>query len=220
MGLASHPSFIDDIARLQRDRQIRASYQPDEVQFHDRCVVCTAALAVYLGTLFQHSLQVNWSASAKRESTRAGFSSFAILDSSCPPKRGASASKRRCVLRRFTKRLTEISDLNWFPWSQQACRTVSAGSNRQLFSEYPPTGLPQSFFCCSPQASCRECLLPQALWPQPSSMRPIYQGNRNQLRPGIGWRAVLQATPDGRISVQSNRSWTVPASQPAKRQIW
>ena len=45
----THPSFIDAIAHLQRDRQIRASYQPDEVQFHDRCAVCTAALAVYLG---------------------------------------------------------------------------------------------------------------------------------------------------------------------------
>jgi predicted ATPase len=44
-----HPSFIDAIAHLQRDRQIRASYQPDEIQFHDRCVVCTAALAVHLG---------------------------------------------------------------------------------------------------------------------------------------------------------------------------
>jgi predicted ATPase len=47
-----HPSFIDAITNLQRDRQIRASYQPDEVQFHDRCVVCTAALAVYLGHPF------------------------------------------------------------------------------------------------------------------------------------------------------------------------
>jgi predicted ATPase len=47
-----HPSFIDAIAHLQRDRQIRASYQPDEVQFHDRCVVCTAALAVYIGYPF------------------------------------------------------------------------------------------------------------------------------------------------------------------------
>jgi predicted ATPase len=43
------PSFIDAVAKLQRDRQIRASYQPDEVQFHDRCAVCTAALATYLG---------------------------------------------------------------------------------------------------------------------------------------------------------------------------
>ena len=48
----THPSFIDAIAKLQRDRQVRASYQPDEVQFHDRCVVCTAALAVYFGYPF------------------------------------------------------------------------------------------------------------------------------------------------------------------------
>lgn len=46
------PSFIDAIAHLQRDRQIRASLQPDEVQFHDRSVVCTAALAVPLGYPF------------------------------------------------------------------------------------------------------------------------------------------------------------------------
>jgi predicted ATPase len=43
------PSFIDAIAHLQRDRQIRASHQPDEIQFHDRSAVCTAALAIYLG---------------------------------------------------------------------------------------------------------------------------------------------------------------------------
>lgn len=47
-----HPSFIDAIAHLQRDRQIRASYQPDEIQFHDRCAVCTAALAIHLGHPF------------------------------------------------------------------------------------------------------------------------------------------------------------------------
>ena len=44
-----HPSFIDTIATLQRDRQIRASHQAEDVQFHDRCVICTAALAMYLG---------------------------------------------------------------------------------------------------------------------------------------------------------------------------
>ena len=48
----THPSFIAVVANLQRDRQIRASYQPDEVQFHDRCAVCTAVLAVYLGHPF------------------------------------------------------------------------------------------------------------------------------------------------------------------------
>ena len=55
------PSFLDAVARLQRNREIRTScegshqgsykgsYQADEVEFHDRCVVCTAALATYLG---------------------------------------------------------------------------------------------------------------------------------------------------------------------------
>lgn len=51
-----HPPFLDAIANLQRDRQIRASYQPDDVQFHDRCAVCTAALSVFLGYRFTPSL--------------------------------------------------------------------------------------------------------------------------------------------------------------------
>ena len=46
------PSFIDAIANLQRDRQILATCQPDNVQFHDRSAVCTAALAIYLGYPF------------------------------------------------------------------------------------------------------------------------------------------------------------------------
>lgn len=43
------PAFLDTVARLQTIRRLRAACLPDEVQFHDRCVVCTAALAVYLG---------------------------------------------------------------------------------------------------------------------------------------------------------------------------
>jgi predicted ATPase len=50
------PSFIDAIVKLQVDRQIRAACQPDEVQFHDRSPVCTAALAVYLGYPFSPAL--------------------------------------------------------------------------------------------------------------------------------------------------------------------
>jgi predicted ATPase len=42
-------SFIDAVAGLQRKRQIRASAQSDDLQFHDRSVICTAALATYLG---------------------------------------------------------------------------------------------------------------------------------------------------------------------------
>ena len=51
------PSFLDAIARLQKDRQMRASRQPDAIQFHDRCVVCTAALAAYLGYPFSPFLE-------------------------------------------------------------------------------------------------------------------------------------------------------------------
>jgi predicted ATPase len=54
--LWKHPSFIDEITKLQKERQVRASHQSDAVQFHDRSVVCTAALAVYLGHPFSHAL--------------------------------------------------------------------------------------------------------------------------------------------------------------------
>jgi predicted ATPase len=47
--LRTHPAFIDSIATLQKQRQVRASSDRFEVQFHDRSVVCTKALAVYLG---------------------------------------------------------------------------------------------------------------------------------------------------------------------------
>jgi predicted ATPase len=41
--------FVDAIVRLQRLREIRAAVTQDSIQFHDRSVVCTAALAEYLG---------------------------------------------------------------------------------------------------------------------------------------------------------------------------
>lgn len=56
------PSFIDSIADLQRQRQVRASRQPDEVQFHDRSAFCTAALAAYLG----HPLSPTFARELKR----------------------------------------------------------------------------------------------------------------------------------------------------------
>lgn len=51
------PSFIEAIARLQQEREIWASAQPDRIQFHDRSLVCTAALAVYLRFPFPPFLQ-------------------------------------------------------------------------------------------------------------------------------------------------------------------
>lgn len=43
------PSFLDAVAGLQRQREIRAASEPVDVQFHDRSILCTAALADYLG---------------------------------------------------------------------------------------------------------------------------------------------------------------------------
>jgi predicted ATPase len=43
------PEFIAAIVHLQQARERRASGLPDPVQFHDRSVICTAALADYLG---------------------------------------------------------------------------------------------------------------------------------------------------------------------------
>jgi predicted ATPase len=45
----TRPEFIDAILNLQQTRERRAGWAPDLVQFHDRSVVCTAALADYLG---------------------------------------------------------------------------------------------------------------------------------------------------------------------------
>jgi predicted ATPase len=52
----THPSFIDAVADLQRQRQIRASGDSGSVQFHDRSAICTAALAAYLGYPFSPTL--------------------------------------------------------------------------------------------------------------------------------------------------------------------
>ena len=54
-------SFIDAVVSLQRQRQLHGTSQSDETQFHDRSVICTAALAAYLGyavsDLLSHELE-------------------------------------------------------------------------------------------------------------------------------------------------------------------
>ena len=94
------PPFIDAIARLQRERENRGSYLPDEVQFHDRSVICTAALAVYLG----HA-QSPFLASELERIRREGVyeQKVAISVTSHPPKPGVSASRRACNLKRSMK---------------------------------------------------------------------------------------------------------------------
>jgi predicted ATPase len=45
----ARPEFIDAVVSLQQARERRAVCATEVVQFHDRSVVCTAALADYLG---------------------------------------------------------------------------------------------------------------------------------------------------------------------------
>ena len=45
----TRPAFIDAIVNLQHWRERLAAAAPVDVQFHDRSVFCTAALATYLG---------------------------------------------------------------------------------------------------------------------------------------------------------------------------
>lgn len=45
----TRPEFVDAVVSLQQTRERRAVSATDGVQFHDRSVVCTAALADYLG---------------------------------------------------------------------------------------------------------------------------------------------------------------------------
>ena len=44
-------NFIDAIVGLQKQRQLEASMEPDELQWYDRSPVCTLALAVIWDTL-------------------------------------------------------------------------------------------------------------------------------------------------------------------------
>jgi predicted ATPase len=44
-----HPSFIDEIVDLQRQRQLRADAWPDDLVFFDRSPICTWALCEYAG---------------------------------------------------------------------------------------------------------------------------------------------------------------------------
>ena len=51
------PSLIDAIVALQKQRLSQTLSAPEEIQFHDRSVFCTAALATYLGYPFPKSLE-------------------------------------------------------------------------------------------------------------------------------------------------------------------
>jgi predicted ATPase len=49
-------SFVDAVVSLQKRREMRASHLLEEIQFHDRSAICSAALADYLGYSFSDLL--------------------------------------------------------------------------------------------------------------------------------------------------------------------
>ena len=116
----THASFIDAITELQRRRQVRASRATDEVQFHDRSVICTAALAVYLGYPFPDTL----SRELKRVATEAIYQKRVFfMASSRRPKRGGSASRCHCVSNECMKRPIATSALSLSPLHREPCWT-------------------------------------------------------------------------------------------------
>src|SRR5450432_3982970 len=68
------PSFIDLITNLLRQRQIRASYQPDEIQFHGRWWSAPLPWLFISDTPSQVRLRVSYSASRAKRSLKAAFS--------------------------------------------------------------------------------------------------------------------------------------------------
>jgi predicted ATPase len=111
-------SFVDAVARLQKDRQIRASSEPVDIQFHDRSVVCTAALAVYLGYPVSEFLAGELKRVKQEGIFQLRVFSFAISASSRPPTRDASALKKLCASRKSTKTVTGTSASNTFQLSR------------------------------------------------------------------------------------------------------
>ena len=115
------PSFIDAIAHLQRDRQIRTSYQPVEVQFHDRCVVCTAALAVHLGYSFSPFLVSELERIRKEAIYQNRVFFVRSLGFITPTEARRITLEDPLRLKKFAKKPIEVSASNWFRLSQPAC---------------------------------------------------------------------------------------------------
>src|SRR4051812_22397200 len=82
-------------------------------------------------TLCHRFLPANWTASKTRRSTKTESSSFGILASSHLPKRAGSPLRKRCALRRFTKKFIGISASNSSRSSQELWPSGSTESKRQ-----------------------------------------------------------------------------------------
>ena len=118
-----HPSFIDSIADLQSQRQLRTSCEPDGIQFHDRSAVCTVALAVYLG----HPVSDTLSRELKRIESEAIFQKRVFfmrnLGFITPTEARRISFEETLRLRGFMKRPIAISALKSSSSIRAVCRS-------------------------------------------------------------------------------------------------
>jgi predicted ATPase len=110
----TEPRFVEDISDLQMRRLGRASSEPGAVQFHDRSVVCTLALARYLDLPEPASLME----AVERIVRDRTFEKIIFLvrpwDSLHRQRRGGSATTSRCASDRCTRRRIVPLASIWF----------------------------------------------------------------------------------------------------------
>ena len=96
----THPEFIDAIVGLQQSRERQSAFATHPIQFHDRSVVCTAALADYLKVPRPKTSWRNCGGSGPNRCFRPLSCSSRIWGSSRLQMREESHTKKRCALNR------------------------------------------------------------------------------------------------------------------------
>ena len=127
------PSFITEVADLQTQRLVRASHQPDEIQFHDRSIFCTAALAVHLG----HPIPDALSLEMDRLRTQAGLYQKRVffiknLEFVTPTEARRISFGNHCDLNASTRGSIATPASRFLRLNLEACQTGSLPS-RQRF---------------------------------------------------------------------------------------
>jgi hypothetical protein len=124
-GPAGPAKDIDTMRRIRSPALVIAV----EIQFHDRSVLCTAALAVYLAILLPRCFRANWNASKQRKFFRNRFSLYATWALSSLLKHGGSVSKSLYALNKYMNRHIEPWDSRLSPSNPEACLIESRRSS-------------------------------------------------------------------------------------------
>jgi predicted ATPase len=121
-------SFVDLVIDLQKRRQQRAQDAPDDIQFHDRSAVCTAALAVFLGYSASEALTDDCSASSATGFSRSAYFLLGRWASSSQARRAGSALKTPYASNKCTKRPIASMVSRSSPSNREASQTEPQSS--------------------------------------------------------------------------------------------